>query len=187
MIFWMLNWIGMLAVSVPHNLCISTSSHLLILSNTHSGLALESLITLLTPRFLPFFMILWIIGAFPASFLHPFSHTHQQHKPTANVSVCLLPIPVLPRIFHYGYAAPFYSVSRAVRTIVFGTKNSGTSLLLSFPFLSTHSHPLLTSRNSRTGLQHPAGVGGHLVRVAAADPAVRKGEGGDGAEETGGG
>jgi Protein of unknown function (DUF3533) len=185
MIFWMLNWIGMLAVSVPHNLCISTSSHLLIFSNTRSGLALESLITLLTPRFLPFFMILWIISAFPASFLPPFSHTHQQHKPTANVSVCLLPIPVLPRIFHYGYAMPFYGVSRAVRTIVFGTKNSGTSLLLSFPFHGTH--PLLTSCNSRTGLLHPAGVGGHLVRVATGDPAVRKGEGGDSVEETGGG
>lgn len=27
-----------------------------------SGLALESLITILTPRFVPFFMILWVIG-----------------------------------------------------------------------------------------------------------------------------
>ncbi|KAG6888299.1 hypothetical protein C0995_009298 [Termitomyces sp. Mi166 len=39
-VFWMLNWAGMLSV----------------------GFALEALITLLTPRFIPFFMILWIIG-----------------------------------------------------------------------------------------------------------------------------
>ncbi|THV04749.1 hypothetical protein K435DRAFT_714295 [Dendrothele bispora CBS 962.96] len=80
-LFWMLNWIGMLAV----------------------GLALESMITLLTIKGVPFFMILWII---------------------ANVSVCFLPIDVLPRIFHYGYAMPFYNVSRAIRTILFSTKNT---------------------------------------------------------------
>ncbi|KAG5644036.1 hypothetical protein DXG03_009188 [Asterophora parasitica] len=39
LIFWMVNWAGMLAV----------------------GLALESLITLFTSRFIPFFMLLWII------------------------------------------------------------------------------------------------------------------------------
>ncbi|EDR02880.1 uncharacterized protein LACBIDRAFT_308058 [Laccaria bicolor S238N-H82] len=27
------------------------------------------------------------------------------------------------KVFRYGYAAPFYNVSRAMRTIVFGTKN----------------------------------------------------------------
>ncbi|KAK0444661.1 uncharacterized protein EV420DRAFT_997530 [Desarmillaria tabescens] len=79
-IFWMLNFVGMLSV----------------------GLALEAMITLLTIRFMPFFMILWIIS---------------------NVSVCFMPIAVLPNIYRYGYAMPFYNVSGAVRTILFGTKN----------------------------------------------------------------
>ncbi|TFK64264.1 hypothetical protein BDN72DRAFT_872108 [Pluteus cervinus] len=80
-IFWMLNWIGMLSL----------------------GLALESMMTILTVRFIPFFMLLWIIS---------------------NVSVCFLPIDILPGIFKYGYAFPFYNVSRAVRAIVFGTRNT---------------------------------------------------------------
>ncbi|KAG6835079.1 hypothetical protein H0H93_005040 [Arthromyces matolae] len=79
-VFWMLNWMGMLSV----------------------GLALESLITIVTPKFIPFFMILWII---------------------VNVSVCLQPIEVLPLIFRYGYAMPFYNISHAVRCIIFATKN----------------------------------------------------------------
>ncbi|KAF9077315.1 hypothetical protein BDP27DRAFT_1209087 [Rhodocollybia butyracea] len=79
-IFWMLNWAGMLAV----------------------GLALESMLTLLTIRALPFFMLLLIIS---------------------NVSVCFLPIDVLPHVFRYGYAFPFYNISCAARTIIFGTKN----------------------------------------------------------------
>ncbi|KAF8644054.1 hypothetical protein AX16_008707 [Volvariella volvacea WC 439] len=81
MIFWMLNWIGMASV----------------------GLALESVFTLLTPRFIPFFMILWII---------------------VNVSVSFLPIDILPSIYRYGNAAPFYLVGRGIRTIVFGTNNT---------------------------------------------------------------
>jgi len=79
-IFWMLNWVGMLSL----------------------GLALESLITILTVRFIPFFLLLWII---------------------VNVSVCFLPIAALPGIYKYGYASPFYAISRSIRTIVFGTKN----------------------------------------------------------------
>ncbi|KAG7441781.1 uncharacterized protein BT62DRAFT_982655 [Guyanagaster necrorhizus] len=79
-IFWMVNFVGMLSV----------------------GLALEAMITLLTVRFVPFFMILWIIS---------------------NVSVSFMPLDVLPNIYRYGYAMPFYNVSGAVRTILFGTKN----------------------------------------------------------------
>lgn len=41
----------------------------------------------------------------------------------ANVSVCFMPISVLPRVYRYGYAMPFYNVQRAVRAIVFNTKN----------------------------------------------------------------
>ncbi|KAF5386486.1 hypothetical protein D9757_005894 [Collybiopsis confluens] len=66
------------------------------------GLALEAMFTLLTIRGVPFFLILLIIG---------------------NVSVCFMPIDVLPHIYRYGYAFPFYNISCAVRTILFGTKN----------------------------------------------------------------
>ncbi|KAF9043608.1 hypothetical protein BDZ89DRAFT_943616 [Hymenopellis radicata] len=80
LVFWMLSYVGMLAI----------------------GLALEAMFTILTIRFIPFFLITWII---------------------VNVSVCLMPIEVLPRIYHYGYGSPFYHISTAVRTILFGTKN----------------------------------------------------------------
>ncbi|PAV18859.1 response to drug-related protein [Pyrrhoderma noxium] len=79
-IYWMMNWCGMMSL----------------------GLALESLITVLTPAFTPFFLILWIIS---------------------NVSVASVPIEVLPGVFRYGYAAPFYNVSLTVRAILFNTKN----------------------------------------------------------------
>ncbi|TFK54205.1 hypothetical protein OE88DRAFT_1732894 [Heliocybe sulcata] len=79
-IFWMLAWVGMTAL----------------------GLAVEALVTILTPKFIPFFLVLWLI---------------------ANVSVSFYPIELLPTIFRYGYAAPFYNVSRAVRTLVFRTRN----------------------------------------------------------------
>ncbi|KAL1756270.1 hypothetical protein FB107DRAFT_290241 [Schizophyllum commune] len=80
-LFWMINFVGMLCL----------------------GLSLEAMITLLTIRFMPFFMILWII---------------------TNVSVCFMPIEVLPKFYHYGYAMPFYNVSHTVRSIVFGSKNT---------------------------------------------------------------
>ncbi|GLB45512.1 putative protein of unknown function (DUF3533) [Lyophyllum shimeji] len=102
-VFWMLNWAGMLAV----------------------GLALESLLTLLTVRFMPFFMIIWII---------------------ANVSVCIFPIEVLPIVFRYGYAMPFYNVSHAVRCIVFGTKNTvglNFGVLIAWTAVSCFTLPLI--------------------------------------------
>ncbi|KAF9029608.1 hypothetical protein BDZ89DRAFT_950399 [Hymenopellis radicata] len=80
LVFWMINFVGILSV----------------------GLALEAMSTLLTPRFLPFFMILWII---------------------VNVSVCFMPIELMPHFYRYGYAIPFYNMSRAVRTVLFSTKN----------------------------------------------------------------
>ncbi|KAI0821447.1 hypothetical protein BC629DRAFT_1587717 [Irpex lacteus] len=79
-IYWMLSWAGMLAL----------------------GLALEAMVTLLTPRFIPFFLVLWII---------------------VNVSVVFFPVEILPTIFRYGYATPFYNVGNATRTILFGTRN----------------------------------------------------------------
>jgi hypothetical protein len=79
-IYWMMSWCSMSAL----------------------GLALESMITLLTFKFIPVFLILWIIS---------------------NVSVAFYPIEVLPAVFRYGFAMPFYNVSSTVRTIIFGTKN----------------------------------------------------------------
>ncbi|KAJ7907285.1 hypothetical protein B0H13DRAFT_1618579 [Mycena leptocephala] len=101
-VFWMLNWIGMLAC----------------------GLALEAMITLLTARFTPFFLLLWIIS---------------------NVSVLIFPLEVLPHVYRYGYAFPFYNVSRAVRSIVFRTKNDvgmNFGVLIAWVALSCITLPL---------------------------------------------
>ncbi|KAF7364086.1 DUF3533 domain-containing protein [Mycena sanguinolenta] len=101
-IFWMLNWAGMLAC----------------------GLALEAMITLLTMRFIPFFLILWIIS---------------------NVSIAEYPLQVLPHIHHYGFAWPFYNISRAVRSIVFRTKNDlglNFGIILGWVVLSCITIPL---------------------------------------------
>ncbi|CAK5283826.1 unnamed protein product [Mycena citricolor] len=80
-IFWFLTWVAMMA----------------------TGLALEAMITLMTIRFVPFFLIIWIIS---------------------NVSTCVFPLEVLPHVYCYGYAWPFYNVEKAVRAIIFGTKNN---------------------------------------------------------------
>ncbi|KAL1690683.1 hypothetical protein GGG16DRAFT_55197 [Schizophyllum commune] len=80
-IFWMVNYVGMLAL----------------------GLALEAMITLLTVRFIPFFLLLWIIS---------------------NISVAFMPIEVLPAVFRYGYGFPVYNISHAIRSIIFGSKNT---------------------------------------------------------------
>ncbi|OAX42268.1 hypothetical protein K503DRAFT_374864 [Rhizopogon vinicolor AM-OR11-026] len=79
-IYWMMSWCTMTAL----------------------GLGLETMLTVLTMKFIPIFLILWIIS---------------------NVSVVYYPIEVLPAIFRYGYATPFYNNSITTRTIIFGTKN----------------------------------------------------------------
>ncbi|KAG1734751.1 uncharacterized protein EDB91DRAFT_586266 [Suillus paluster] len=79
-IYWMMSWCSMTAL----------------------GLALESMITILTVKFIAVFLILWIIS---------------------NVSVSFYPIEVLPAVFRYGFAMPFYNVSSTVRTVIFNTKN----------------------------------------------------------------
>jgi len=83
------------------------------------GMALEAMITLLSIQFVPFFMLTWIIGEpHNTRTLTPGSQPH-----LVNVSVCVFPIEIMPSIYRYGKAAPFYNVSRAMRTIIFGTKN----------------------------------------------------------------
>lgn len=73
---------------------------------------MEAMVTLLTPRFIPFFLVLWII---------------------VNVSVVFFPVEILPTIFRYGYATPFYNLSNATRTILFRTKNQRASEFFLLP------------------------------------------------------
>jgi len=79
-IYWMMSWLAMCAL----------------------GGAVESVITILTPRFIPFFLLIWII---------------------VNVSVCVFPPALLPAVYRYAYATPFYNVQQTVRSIIFGTRN----------------------------------------------------------------
>lgn len=55
--------------------------------------------------------------------------------PSVNVSVCFYPIEILPTIFRYGYATPFYNINTAVRAIVFDTQNKRTCCFLSSLFV----------------------------------------------------
>jgi hypothetical protein len=69
---------------------------------------------------MPFFLLVWIIGKGP-------SNIFIRHLTTfcpVNVSVAQWPPVLLPSIFRYGYAAPFYSLSIGSRTIIFGIKNN---------------------------------------------------------------
>jgi len=95
-IYWMLSWLTMWAL----------------------GSAVESVITILTPRLVPFFLLPWII---------------------VNVSVCVFPPVLLPGIHRYGYAMPFYNTQQAVRTIIFGTRDQlglNFGVLIAWTFVS---------------------------------------------------
>ena len=54
----MLSYVGMLSVYASSVILSSPANSSL------SGLALESLVTLLTVKFIPFFILIWIISAF---------------------------------------------------------------------------------------------------------------------------
>ncbi|KAG8994623.1 hypothetical protein FRB94_012637 [Tulasnella sp. JGI-2019a] len=66
------------------------------------GLAIEAMITILTPRFTPFFLLILVIF---------------------NVSVGTLPFELQPGFYKWGYGFPIYNLSIATRTILFDTKN----------------------------------------------------------------
>ncbi|CAE6469862.1 unnamed protein product [Rhizoctonia solani] len=66
------------------------------------GLATEAMVTILTPRFMGFFLIPLIIS---------------------NVSVAVLPFDLQPWFYKYGYAFPIFNNTQSVRTILFNTKN----------------------------------------------------------------
>ncbi|EJD42087.1 hypothetical protein AURDEDRAFT_168879 [Auricularia subglabra TFB-10046 SS5] len=91
------------------------------------GLAIEALVTVLTPRFIPYFLILWIIS---------------------NVSVAFYPIELLPGVYKYGYASPFYNVSLTVRALLFGTRNYiglNFGVMFAWVSISCAMLPLLTA------------------------------------------
>jgi Protein of unknown function (DUF3533) len=97
------------------------------------GGAVESMITILTPQFIPFFLLLWIIGAsscYLPLYRHLYFLIHTHLISVANVSVCVYPIPLLASVYQYGYAMPFYNVQQTIRTIVFGTRNQSAYPLL---------------------------------------------------------
>ncbi|KAF8988553.1 hypothetical protein BDQ17DRAFT_1414609 [Cyathus striatus] len=103
-IYWMLNYLLMLTL----------------------GLAIEAVFTILTPKYIAYFIISWII---------------------VNISVTIWPPEVLPSIYRYGYAAPFYNLSKGVRSILFGTRNQlglNVGVLLAWIGVSLITIPLFT-------------------------------------------
>jgi hypothetical protein len=67
--------------------------------------------------------------------------------------VTYYPIEILPTIYRYGYAMPFYNVQRATRTVLFSTRNQGecsillillllVSFIVSLPTFLYHSQAL---------------------------------------------
>jgi len=82
------------------------------------GLALESMITLLTPRFVPFFLFALIVF---------------------NVSPAVLPNDLQNPFYSYGYGFPVWNLSQAVRTIIFNTHSHlgvNASVLVGWTILS---------------------------------------------------
>ncbi|WVQ72288.1 hypothetical protein IAR50_001838 [Cryptococcus sp. DSM 104548] len=74
----------------------------LFLGMSALGLTTEAVITFLGPRFMPFFLLCFII---------------------LNVSITLMPYQLQPWIYKYGLAMPFYHLGRIARTIIFDTRN----------------------------------------------------------------
>ncbi|BGP39169.1 hypothetical protein JCM10450v2_003123 [Rhodotorula kratochvilovae] len=66
------------------------------------GLAMESMLTLLTLRFFPFFLITFII---------------------ANITSSFFPATLAEKFYRYGYAMPFWHSSTATKHILWGTRN----------------------------------------------------------------
>ncbi|KAF8756448.1 hypothetical protein RHS01_04290 [Rhizoctonia solani] len=91
------------------------------------GLATEAMVTILTPRFMAFFLLPLIIS---------------------NVSVTALPFDLQPSFYQYGHAFPVFNNSQAVRTILFNTKNHlglNAGVLLGWIALSCITIPLFTT------------------------------------------
>ncbi|GJN89696.1 hypothetical protein Rhopal_002683-T1 [Rhodotorula paludigena] len=80
MVFWMLNLLTIFAL----------------------GLAMESMLTLLTLRFFPFFLISWII---------------------LNITSSFFPATLAEHFYKYGYAMPFWHTTTATKHIMWGARN----------------------------------------------------------------
>jgi hypothetical protein len=87
------------------------------------------MIIILTPKLIPFFLILWIVCKYHGSTpWHPeYAELTYPFYSQANVSISSYPLEMLPGIFRYGYAMPFYNLSKTVSTVCFNTKNSSKS------------------------------------------------------------
>jgi hypothetical protein len=115
------------------------------------GFAIEAVLTLLTVRGIPLFIILWII---------------------TNVSTCFLPIEMLPGIFKYGYAWPFFNISQAARSIIFGVKNElglNFGVLIAWVALSCLTIPLFVFITRRSQVkEYRSKNGGDVNHVSQA-------------------
>ncbi|GAA5970621.1 hypothetical protein JCM11641_007372 [Rhodosporidiobolus odoratus] len=80
MIFWMLNLLTLSAL----------------------GLAMESMMTLLTIKFFPLFLITWIL---------------------TNITSSFYPATLAEKFYRYGYAMPFYHAINATKYIMYGARN----------------------------------------------------------------
>ncbi|BGP15152.1 hypothetical protein JCM10213_000723 [Rhodosporidiobolus nylandii] len=80
MIYWMLNWLTLASL----------------------GLAMESMLTLLTLKFLPLFLITWIL---------------------LNITSSFFPATLAEHFYKYGYAMPFYHATTATKHILWGARD----------------------------------------------------------------
>ncbi|KLO05693.1 hypothetical protein SCHPADRAFT_716122 [Schizopora paradoxa] len=82
------------------------------------GLALEAMVTVLTTKFVPFFLVLLII---------------------VNISTAALPPELQPEIYSYATGFPFWNIQQAVRTLLFGTNShipKNAAVLIAWTVLS---------------------------------------------------
>ncbi|KAF8597403.1 hypothetical protein BDV93DRAFT_527436 [Ceratobasidium sp. AG-I] len=90
------------------------------------GLATEAMVTILTPRFMAFFLLPLIIS---------------------NVAVAVMPFDLQPWFYEYGHAFPVYNNAQAIRTILFNTKNHlglNAGVTIGWVVLSCITIPLFT-------------------------------------------
>lgn len=86
MVYWMATWCGIILF----------------------GLALQSVLTIVGPRFIGLFLVLFIIS---------------------NVSVASTPIELMPSFYQYGYAMPFYNLRAIYLAVLFNVGYRTCSLL----------------------------------------------------------
>ncbi|KAF9509198.1 hypothetical protein BS47DRAFT_1332343 [Hydnum rufescens UP504] len=101
-IFWLYDFMGMTAL----------------------GLSTEAMITLLTPKYMTYFLVPLIIF---------------------NVAVSSVPITLEPWFYKYGYGFPVYNMQQATRTLIFNTKSHlglNAGILIAWIALSCFTIPL---------------------------------------------